>query len=90
MKRRLPECEEEVMSVVWKCETSPDLKIVLDMVNETFNHDWKPQTVSTFLVRLRKKGYLSAKRKGRYTFYTPIIEMSTYKQTLLDEINRLF
>lgn len=30
---RLSSCEEQVMSVVWKCTESPDLRKVMDEVN---------------------------------------------------------
>lgn len=87
---RLSSCEEQVMSVVWKCSESPDLRKVMDEVNCKFDHDWRPQTVSTFLLRLRKKGFLSSERRGRYTYYTPIKKMEDYKNVILQELDKMF
>ena len=58
-------CERMVMKVVWESEEALDLANVMSRVNEEFSKDWKPQTVSTFLARLVRKGYLSTYRKGR-------------------------
>ena len=88
--KRLPSAEEQVMSVIWKSNESIDLKSIMNAANEKFDHDWKPQTVSTFLARLRKRGFLSAEKIGRYTYYTPIVEMADYKEMLLNEIEQMF
>ena len=67
----LSKSEKEVMSVIFTKEEEMRLKDIVDAVNQKFEHSWKPQTVSTFLVRMIKKNYLTTYRKGRYTFYTP-------------------
>lgn len=67
---RLSVCEEEVyLEICWMSEP-PALEDVRSAVNR-LGHEWKPQTVSTFLNRLVKKRYLSMWKKGRYYYYKP-------------------
>lgn len=80
---KISDCEEKVLKVVWDCEKEPDLKTVMDAVNEKHGLEWKPQTVSTFLQRLVRKGYLTGCRKGRYTYYTPTITLEDYRREQL-------
>lgn len=76
--RRLPECEEMVMTVVWDALEAPDLAETRRRVNEKFDKTWKPQTVSTFLTRLVHKGFLTFYRKGRYSYYEPVVNKEEY------------
>lgn len=78
--RKLPESEELVMMVVWDATEAPDLEETMTKVNERYGKSWKPQTVSTFLARLRKKGFLSAYKKGRYTYYVPEVPKQEYQK----------
>lgn len=78
--RKLPESEELVMMVVWDATEAPDLEETMIKVNERYGKSWRPQTVSTFLARLRKKGFLSAYKKGRYTYYVPEVPKQEYRK----------
>ena len=78
-------CERMVMKVVWESEEALDLANVMSRVNEEFSKDWKPQTVSTFLARLVRKGYLSTYRKGRYTYYQPLVDERDFKASTVSE-----
>lgn len=86
--RKLPECEEMVMMVVWDAKEAPDLEETMSRVNERYGKTWRPQTVSTFLARLKKKGYLSAYRKGRYTYYVPEVLKQEYRKMIVGKIVR--
>lgn len=78
------------MSVIWKSEEPVDMKTIMNVVNERFDHDWKAQTVSTFLMRLREKGFLSSEKIGRCAYYTPVVKMADYKEMVLHEIEKMF
>lgn len=82
---KLSECEEQVMTVIWtsESEVEPDLKYVRAEVNARFNHEWAPQTVSTYLGRLVKKEYLTFKRKGRNSVYETLVELEQYRKERL-------
>lgn len=76
----LSACEEQVMVVIWASNEAPDLQTTVKAVNARFGHAWKPQTVSTFVVRLTKKGYLRMERKGRYYFYFSEVSLEEYRK----------
>lgn len=83
--------EEQVMISIWKSAEAPTLKTVLVDVNAAFHHEWAPQTVSTFLARLFKKGYVTRERKGRSVIYYPAIDMKEYrKEKLAHLLNELY
>ena len=88
--KKLPECEELVMSIVWSSETPQSLKTILVDVNARHGREWKPQTVSTILCRLVKKGFLSMYRKGRYCYYVPLIKQEEYFESQLQRMATLF
>ena len=58
----LSACEEMIMTIIWNNEAELDLAAVMTQTNERYHTAWKPQTVSTFLARAKKKrlsGFLS-------------------------------
>ena len=69
------------MKIIWESEEDPDLAHVMNGVN---------QTVSTFLARLVKKGYLSVYRKGRYSYYQPLVSKEEFKTSTVSENIRYF
>lgn len=66
------------MKVIWDSEEDLALQDVMDGVNGENGKNWKPQTVSTFLARLVKKGFLNVYRKGRYSYYPPLVSKEEY------------
>ena len=61
----LTDCEQLVMKTVWDSEEELSLMEIMQRVNDKYHKEWKPQTVSTFLARLVRKGYLRHYRQGR-------------------------
>jgi BlaI family transcriptional regulator, penicillinase repressor len=82
---KLTDCEELVMKTVWDAEEELSLMEVMSRVNEKYKKNWKPQTVSTFLARLVKKGYLRHYRQGRVFFYQILVPLDTYKGQLTND-----
>lgn len=76
---KLTECEELVMKTVWDAGEELSLTEIMQRVNENYHKEWKPQTVSTFLGRLVRKGYLRHYRQGRVFFYQILIPLEEYK-----------
>lgn len=74
----LTDCEQLVMKTVWDAERELSLLDITKRVNERFNKEWKPQTVSTFLARLVKKRYLCNYRQGRVFYYQILISQDDY------------
>ena len=82
---KLTDCEELVMKTVWDAEEELSLMEVMARVNDKYHKDWKPQTVSTFLARLVKKGYLKHYRQGRVFFYQILVPLYVYKGQLTSD-----
>lgn len=83
-------CEEEVYVELCRMEEPPALEEMRAAVNMR-GHEWKPQTVSTFLIRLVKKGYVSTYRKGRYFYYVPVVPLEEYQKRECEKmLQRLF
>ncbi len=74
----LTDCEVLVMKVIWHSEEALSIQEITGTVNATYDKDWKVQTVSTFLSKMVKKGYLDMQRKGRYFFYYPLVTEEEY------------
>lgn len=84
-KQHLTDCEQQVMKCVWDTKEDMSLLTIVAMVNENYGKDWKPQTVSTFLSRLVKKGFLDMYRQGRLFFYHPLIQEKDYSAKVIEE-----
>lgn len=81
----LTDCEQLVMKTVWDAEDELSLMEIMQRVNDKYHKKWKPQTVSTFLARLVKKGYLRHYRQGRVFFYRILVSMREYRTQLTQE-----
>lgn len=84
--KRLSECEELIMIIIWDADEAPDMALTMEKANKRYKKTWKPQTISTFLKRLQKKGFLKSYRKGRYTYYVPNITKQDYRKMVMDGI----
>lgn len=82
--KNLTACEQLVMKTVWDAEKELGLMEITQGVNKTFDKDWKPQTVSTFLARLVKKGYLKSYRQGRVFFYQILVSQEDYVREMAE------
>lgn len=74
----LTACEQLIMKTVWEAERELGLAEITKNVNAACQKDWKPQTVSTFLARLVKKGYLKSYRAGRVFYYRILVSQEDY------------
>ena len=71
------EAELEIMKVIWKAKKSIGSTEIGKGVE---GHGWKRTTIATFLARLVDKGAISAERRGKALYYTPIITAKEYKK----------
>lgn len=77
-QEELTDCELVVMKVIWDSSGALGTQDIASMVNEGYGKDWKVQTVSTFLSRMVKKGYLRMRRDGRLFYYDPLVTREEY------------
>ena len=58
LKNELTNAELLVMKCIWDNTQDMVLSEVVAIVNDRYNKDWKPQTVSTYLAHLVQKNFL--------------------------------
>lgn len=83
---KLSKCEQEVMSVIYNLDKTVNFNEIWQAVNTQLTKKWKLQTVSTFVARLVKKGYLLAtpiSTSGKRNMYTTAISREAYQKELL-------
>lgn len=83
---KLTACEELVMKTIWDAGEELSLTEIMQRTNEKYHKEWKPQTVSTFLGRIVRKGYLRSYRQGRVFFYKILIPLEAYKGQQANEL----
>ncbi len=72
------EAELEIMKVVWKAGEPIGSAAIGKAVEAK---GWKRTTIATFLARLVEKGALSAERRGKAWYYTPILTAKEYRKS---------
>lgn len=85
MFEKLTECEQQVMKVIWDSGAELSLMEIVRSVNDKYHKEWKQQTVSTFLARLARKGYLRHYRQGRVFLYQVLVPFAVYRQQVTKE-----
>lgn len=83
----LTKIEVKIMKIIWSSDEKMHLKTITDQVNEQFQKEWRPQTISTYLAHLVRKGYLSLVRSGKVFLYTAEVSQETFFE---NEIRNLF
>ena len=74
--RRLPDAEQEVMQAIWAC-TAPVARTDIEKILFP-EHPMAMTTLLTMLTRLAEKGFISIKKQGRRSLYTPLISQEDY------------
>ncbi len=76
-KKKLPECELEIMMIIWNAKALP---VTSDYIMENINKTWNKTTVLNFLTRLCERGFLSCEKEGRHNVYMPLVRKSDYRR----------
>ena len=74
----LTDSEELVLEIIFSNDEDMSLQEVKEACNRKNDKNWAPQTVSTFLARIVRKGYLESYRQGRVFFYKPLISRNDF------------
>lgn len=77
---KLTDCEELVMKCVWDAGRDISLVETMALLKEKYGKEWKRQTVSTFLLHLIQKGFVTSYRVGRVFYYHQEIELEVFKR----------
>ena len=80
LKSELTNAELLVMKCIWDTPKDLVLSEVVSMVNERYQKEWRPQTVSTYLAHLVQKEFLKMTRKGKIYTYHPLVAEKDYRE----------
>ena len=74
--------------VSYRRDTPEELALsqLVTMVNERFDKNWRPQTISTYLAHLVRKNYLTMRRSGKVFLYHPEVTEEEYRSSQMDEL----
>lgn len=86
LENELTNIEMLIMKCIWDTPEELALSQLVAMVNERFRKSWRPQTISTYLAHLVRKGYLTMRRQGKVFLYHPEVSEQDYRSTQLDEL----
>lgn len=81
----LTESEKITMKCVWDLGEGARLANIIEVANGRYKKNWKPQTVSTFLGKLVRKGFVEQYRSGRYFYYHILVSKHDYRCRMLRE-----
>ena len=85
--KRLPDAELEVMKALWKAGERASRA---DLQKYLTEFDWTPNTINTYLTRLKEKGFVESQRSGRDNVYTALVSREDYlafdSRTTLDRL----
>ena len=84
--QKISVCEEKVMLAIWQCKSEATYKEVQAKVEADFGDRWKGETVCSFINRLKKKGYITTNKRGRYTYYEAVVNFEEYRRMKVDEM----
>lgn len=87
-------CEKIILGCIYdyhrKREEAPNLKDLLAILEERYGIQWKMQTICTFFTRMEKKGLLSIKKRGRYSYYYPVMPFEDYVRGELNDLCKVY
>ena len=81
-KMDLSECEKLILGCIYEYHRregeAPNLKDIMQMIEQKYDITWKLQTVCTFFTRMEKKGLITIVKNGRYSYYYPVLAFEVY------------
>lgn len=86
LENELTNIEMLIMKCIWDTPEELSLSKLVAMVNERFEKSWRPQTISTYLAHLVRKGYLTMRRQGKVFLYHPEVSEETYRSTQMNAL----
>lgn len=84
--KKLSETELEIMEYMWASNIPVTHIELLDYFNNVKKRNWKPQTVTSYTIRLLEKGLLKFTQKGRSKHYEPAISYEEYERATAKNI----
>ena len=89
IKYEMSESEEMIMKYLWASQEGRCFNEIMEHLNNTYQKDWKKQTINTFIKRLVDKGLVSYEMMRGAKRYVSTINREQYRQgeakSFLDE-----
>lgn len=81
MGNNISEAEAELMQIIWESKDDKGnyLPISTNEIADKVKDKWSVSAVSTFLVRMEKKGFIKSDKRGRCNVFTAVVKESDYK-----------
>ena len=76
--KELTDCETMVMKAIWDAKREISVQEIIDNVAGGYGKLMKRTTASTFILRLRDKGYIEGRQEGRNVYYHPLVAEDEY------------
>ena len=83
---KLPNAEEQLMEIIWKCETA----FLKDIMEHYPDPKPAPTTIATLLKRLQEKGVIAYRLFGNSRQYYPLVCKEEYFKRCMGEIVKNF
>lgn len=80
MTAKLTESELLVMKCIWEAGEAISSLEIQKKLEEVFEKEWKRTTISTFLLHLTEKGYVTSEKRGWTVYYLPLVSREQYLQ----------
>ncbi len=84
---RISDSEYEVMEVIWSADAPMECAAIHEELSKT--KKWAYNTVSTFLTRLVKKGFLAVEKHGRANAFRALVSRQEYVHAQTEEFLRI-
>ena len=81
MGNNISEAEAELMQIIWESRDDKGnyLPVSTNEIADKVKDKWSVSAVSTFLVRMEKKGFIKSDKRGRCNVFTAVVKESDYK-----------
>lgn len=87
-------CEKIILGCIYeyhrKNEEAPNLKDIMQILDERYGIQWKMQTICTFFTRMEKKGLLMIAKNGRYSYYYPVLPFDVYVRREMEDLCKAY
>ena len=80
IKYEMSESEEMIIKYLWARQEGRCFNEIMEHLNNTYQKDWKKQTINTFIKRLADKGLVSYEMMGGAKRYVPTVNKEEYKK----------
>lgn len=77
MRFNLSEAEYEIMEFIWEHDRKMSFCEIMEFTSRE-GHEWKKQTVQTYLTRLIEKRALKAEKEGNRRYYYPAMSKQEF------------